>query len=278
MKHKWLSFLIIPISAFADQLLISNVPNGCSNNFSPHTYLQATFAINQYQCNSGYYVPANNDGCVVCPDVYDCNGGNFTFNEDIDQGNKFKIQVTDNIRNGCTTDFLRVANNISNITATFTPNIHNCNQGYYLPANIDECTICPADHYCPGGNLTFNETAPQGITPCPSAHPYAPQGMWLQSQCGRKLHISDETYHDILYMHQQPANPTIHRLFVRVGETNYSANAVLRDMTPSAPFPKVSAGASKGLHILIHETLNGVEGDYEYLICDDSVPECRNEQ
>ena len=278
MKLKWLSFLMLPLPALADTIFMSNVPNGCSSSLNSHTYLLATFTRNQYQCNPDYYLPANTDHCVLCPDVYDCNGGNFTFNEEIDQGNKFKVQITGNIANGCKEDFLRAYNNSANITATFTPNVHNCSAGYYLPANIDECTICPSDHYCPGGDLTFNETAPQGITPCPEAHPYAPQGMWLASQCGRKLHISDETYHDILYMHQSPANPTLHRLFVRVGETNYSANAVLRDMTPGAPFPKVSAGATKGLHILIHETLNGVEGDYEYLICDDSVPECRNEQ
>ena len=238
---------------------MSNVPNGCSSDLSQHTTLLATFTPNQYQCNSGYYVPANNDGCVVCPDVYDCNGGTFSFNEEYDQGNKFKTQVTENIRNGCKEDFLRAYNNIANITATFTPNVHNCNPEYYLPANVDECTKCLNDHYCPGGTYTFNETETQGITACPSNHPFAPAGMWQQSQCGRKLHVGN----DVLYLHQTPAHPTQHRLYIGyINGTNYSANAVPRDMNAQI-FPKISAGASKGLHVMID--------NIEYLVCDDSV-------
>ena len=263
MKHKWLLFLIIPLPAFADQLLMSNVPNGCSSGLNTDTYLLATFTPNQYQCNAGYYVPANNDGCVICPDVYDCNGGNFTFNEEYDQGNKFKVQVTENIRNGCKEDFLRAYNNIANITATFTPNVHNCSAGYYLPANIDECTKCLNDHYCPGGQLTFNETTPQGIEPCPSAHPFAPAGMWQQSQCGRKLRFGNY----FIYMHQSPANPTEHRLYTIVNGTIYSANATPKQN--GVADPKMSAGMERSLHII----LNGVE----YLICDDSISECRND-
>ena len=187
MKYKWLLFLLIPLPAFADQLLMSNVPNGCSSSLNTDTALFATFTRNQYQCNSGYYVPANNDGCVVCPDVYDCNGGNFTFNEEYDQGNKFKVQITENIRNGCKEDFLRAYNNIANITATFTPNVHNCNPGYYLPANIDECTICLNDHYCPGGQLTFNETTDQGITHCPEQYQISPAGSHSAQQCYKPI-------------------------------------------------------------------------------------------
>ena len=256
------------LNAFA--YYTENIPNQCGiigNN------LQAVFTLNQYICNSGEFLPAYSLGCETCPDDFTCSGGTYTFNDNEYQGvEKTSTYITHNMTNMC------AENALHELSAVFTPNIHNCSAGYYLPAGIDRCVKCLNDSYCPGGTYTFNETTDQGINDCPEAHPYAPQGMWLQSQCGRKLHISDETYHDILYMHQEPAHPTLHRLFVRVGETNYSANAVLRDMTPGAPFPKVSTGATKGLHILIHETLNGVEGDYEYLICDDSVPECRNEQ
>ena len=252
------------MSAFADDLIMSNIPNGCSNNFSPNTYLRATFRPNQYQCNAGYYVPANNDGCVICPEYYDCNGGTFIFNKNKSQGAKFKTFITQDIANGCRTAFTQAVNNTAYITPVFTPNVHNCNPGYYLPANIDECRKCLNDHYCPGGQLTFNETTPQGIIECPENHPFAPAGMWLESQCGRKLHIGD----DVLYMHQSPAHPTTHRLFI--GNTNgiYSANTIQRDMN-SNTFPKMSAGAQKGLHVMI--------GNVEYLVCDDSVPECVGE-
>jgi hypothetical protein len=193
MKKILFIFLILPISAFADDLILSNIPNGCSSGLNTDTIMLATFAPNQYQCGSGYYVPANNDGCVVCPDVYDCNGGTYTFNEEYDQGNKFKTQVTENIRNGCKEDFLRAYNNIANITATFTPNVHNCSAGYYLPANIDECTICPLNSKCVGGNLTFNETTAQGITPCPNRS-FAPTG---SSVCyPHILHVGN----DVVYM------------------------------------------------------------------------------
>ena len=262
MKNKWLLFLIIPLPAFADQLILSNITNGCSSDLNNHTYLFATFSPHQYQCNSGYYVPANNDGCVLCPDVYDCDGGTFTFNENIDQGNKFKTQITGNIANGCSEDFTRAINNSANITATFTPNVHNCSAGYYLPANIDECTICPANSYCPGGTYTFNETTPQGITSCVDS--FAPAGMWLASQCGRKLHVGD----DVLYLHLQQSHPTQHQLHVSYNNVTYSANAVPRD-TNSNTFPKMSNGATHGLHLMIDEV--------EYLVCDDSVPECVGE-
>ncbi len=215
MKHKWLLFLIIPIPAFADDLIMSNIPNGCSSGLNTDTYLFATFTPNQYQCNSGYYVPANNDGCVVCPDVYDCNGGNFTFNEEYDQGNKFKIQVTENIRNGCKENFLRAYNNVSNITATFTPNIHNCNPGYYLPANIDECRKCLNDHYCPGGNLTFNEITPQGIEQCAN-NTFAPTG---SAVCyPHILHVGN----DNIYLKQ--TKQTTPSLNIRVGNDIFYAN------------------------------------------------------
>ena len=44
----------------------------------------------------------------------------------------------------------------------------------------------------------------------------------------------------------------------------------------SAFFPKVSAGATEGLHVMIRDVINGIDAEREYLICDDSVPECRN--
>ena len=192
MKYKWLLFLIIPVSAFAGDLIMSNVPNGCSNSLNTDTALIATFTPHQYQCSSGYYVPANNDGCVVCPDVYDCNGGNFTFNEEYDQGNKFKVQVSENIRNGCKEDFLRAYNNIANITATFTPNVHNCSVGYYLPANIDGCRQCLANSYCAGGTYSFNETINQGIVSCPESHPISLAGSSSINQCKKTLNWYNE--------------------------------------------------------------------------------------
>ena len=155
-----------------------------------------------------------------------------------------------------------------------------CDRGYYLPLNGGACTECLNNSWCPGGKYIFNATNNQGINSCPVEHPHAPKGMWLASQCGRRFHMSDGTYHDILYLHQQPANPTLHGFKIIYGENNtlYSANAVLKDTTPGATVPKVSAGATHAFHAMIKDVVDGVEVEREYLFCDDSVPECRNNQ
>ena len=164
MKKVLLIFLLIPISAFADEVFMSNITNGCSSGLNSDTFFLPKFTPNQYQCNSGYYLPANTDHCVVCPAYYDCNGGTFTFDEIHDQGNTFKTQVSGNISNGCRIDFLSAGANGANIRAKYIPNTHTCSAGYYLPAGVDECTQCPVNNYCLGGTYTYNETTTQGIS------------------------------------------------------------------------------------------------------------------
>ena len=141
------------------------------------------------------------------------------------------------------------------LEAVFAPRQIECTSGYYLLANHVECTRCPNDNYCPGGTYTFNETEPQAISHCPDAHPFAPGGMWLESQCGRKLHVGD----DVLYLHSAPAVPTVKRLYVRFNDVVYSANATKKEFAPAT----MSERATRALHVLI----DGVE----YLIHDDSA-------
>ena len=47
--------------------------------------------------------------------------------------------------------------------AIFTPNVHTCSAGYFLPANIDGCRPCPNGYVCRGGTFSFNERQSQGI-------------------------------------------------------------------------------------------------------------------
>ncbi len=63
--------------------------------------------------------------------------------------------------------------------ATYTPNSKvaceeisgiDCSSGYYLPANVNECTQCPANSACVGGTYSFNETMSQGIEPCATGY------------------------------------------------------------------------------------------------------------
>ena len=240
-----LIFVFIMQNAFA--YYTENMINKCgvvTNN------IHAVFTRNKYSCNLGEFLPANTLGCKPCPDGCRCPGGDFDFNENEFQGVHNRIAcVTNNLTNMC-------AKNMQHKQfAVFKPNVHTCVAGHFLPANIDGCSLCPPDNYCPGGTYTFNETTPQGIEPCPSAHPFAPAGMWTQSQCGRKLHVGD----DVLYLHQAPATPTARRLYVRFNDVVYSANATEVAIAPTT----LSEYAKRALHVII-------DGG-EYLIHDDSA-------
>ena len=193
--------------------------------------------IGSYVCNSGYFLPANADKCRPCPNGFTCPGGTFQFNPNLFQGLEFRDTITTTtMNNACAANFP------SDIDAIYEPNTHNCTTGFYMPANTDGCVECPENNYCVGGIYTFSKTETQGILPCPETHPYAPVGMWAESQCGRKLYVDGE----YLYLHQSPVNPTTHRLYVKFGENVYSANAT--PVSESADL-KISATSQRSLHI-----------------------------
>ncbi len=96
MKYKWLLFLIIPVSAFADIMC-----DDAATNYYAH------YEPNTYTCENGYFLPANTDGCRPCPTGYVCNGGTFTANSNVSQGlNLDSIHTTETLNNAC-------ANNLS---------------------------------------------------------------------------------------------------------------------------------------------------------------------
>ena len=218
-----------------------------------NTNIDKYFAVYEpysFDCSSGYYLPANTYGCRPCLYGRYCPGGTFQFNPNLFQGLEVRDAITTTMNNVCAANFP------TDISAIYEPNKHNCATGFYMPANMDGCVQCPENNYCAGGTYTFNKTVTQGITPCPESHPYAPVGMWTKLQCGRKLYIGGE----YLYLHQSPATPAEHRLYARIGDDIYSANA-----TPVSERPdlKMSANTQRALHVKI----DGIE----YLIHDDSV-------
>ena len=129
------------------------IPNQCG--IVSHN-MDAIWTANEHTCNAGQFLPANTDNCVTCPTGATCAGGTFAFNETESQG----INI-----GTVTNDFTKMcADNVPNAwIAVFMPNQHTCGAGYYLPANVDSCTACPANSYCPGGTYTFNENADQGV-------------------------------------------------------------------------------------------------------------------
>lgn len=70
-------------------------------------------------------------------------------------------------------------------TAEYTDTLYQIAAGTYLPAASEGITAsCPANSYCPGAsNVTYNATAAQGLTSCPSSYPNSSTGASKQTQC-----------------------------------------------------------------------------------------------
>ena len=199
------------------------------------------FTINQYTCPAGEFLPAYTLGCRACPVGYVCNGGTYDFNDNISQGAiKQSGYINNNLSNLCST------NAAHELFAVMTPNEHTCSPGYYLPANVDSCTICPADNYCVGGTYTFNETNDQGIEQCTSGH--APAGSTICYE--HILHIGD----DVIYL--KSTKLTTPSLNIGMDDGIFYAN-----MT-TTPTP-MNAGTERYLKI----EYDGVI----YYVCDDST-------
>ena len=103
---------LVSTSVFADTDLMNDVslPNGCiiSNIgvYSDTSNLEPTWSINTYICQPGYYLPADGEGCVKCPNDYYCVGGAWTYNTQTAQG------------------------------------IEQCPNGWYAPAGMSESGSC----------------------------------------------------------------------------------------------------------------------------------------
>jgi len=221
MTQNRLGFFIISIlyvqTTYAD-LYTSNTINGC--NFANNTeYLSALFIPNEYTCANGYYLPANSTICATCLSGHQCNGGTYTFDENIDQGIVYIPIFMENVTNGCNVGL--IADDF--LYAQFTPNEHTCPIGQYMPANYDGCVACPADSYCAGGTYTFNETVTQGIESCPNNW-YSPAGSSSVAQCGRILHVGDS----VVYL--RSVKQTTPSLNVQIGDDIFYGNMTTADV------------------------------------------------
>ena len=65
----------------------------------------AVYEPNTYTCNSGYYLPANTEGCQPCPNGFTCSGGTFEFNPNEYQGAELNTIGTSTMNNVCADNF-----------------------------------------------------------------------------------------------------------------------------------------------------------------------------
>lgn len=71
--------------------------------------------------------------------------------------------VNNDVVDGCGEPNLYVEDGYAKMIAVFDTVSYTCANGYFLPANSEECVPCPSGFNCVGGNFGFNETFAQGI-------------------------------------------------------------------------------------------------------------------
>jgi len=122
-----------------------------------------------------------------------------------------------------------------------------CSTGYYLPANMISCVICPVNSYCGGGAYTFDETEDQGIVPCPNSL-YSPMGSSSVAQCGRILHIGE----DVVYL--RSVKKTTPSLNIKIGDDIFYGNMTTSDTV-------MHNGATNKLKIRFNDIIYSVYDD-----------------
>ena len=76
------------------------------------------------------------------------------------------------------------------LTAQYTPNSYECNEGEYLPANATVCVACSTGMHCSGGEFDFNPSVAQGIGTC--AVGYYKDSATTCAACGINSSTTDE--------------------------------------------------------------------------------------
>ena len=130
--------------------------------------------------------------------------------------------------------------------AAFEPMVYSCSMGYYLPANSDNCTICPENSACIGGEYVFNENTTQGIISCENQ--FAPIGSPVCYP--HIMHVGNNK----LYL--KSTKLTVPSLNVQIGNDVFYANITPSDVP-------MNSETDKKLKV----NFNG----NTYSVCDDTI-------
>ena len=143
--------LFIAQTVYADYIT-QDIVNGCDGSrlrtINNTTKLYPMFRIKTFTCNPEYFLPANTEHCVQCPNGYTCPGGTFIFNSKFVQGINIRQTITNNLSNVCSTNFTA-----GKFKPVFRPNKINLN--WYDRNNIITQTTCTY-----GETITLPSTNP----------------------------------------------------------------------------------------------------------------------
>ena len=82
----------------------------------------------------------------------------------------------------CDVETLGVPEGIVNLSAIWNPKNFTCNQGYYLKAETEDCTICPQGSYCEGIEEVEYDGENHGIEACQNGWT-SDQGTVSETEC-----------------------------------------------------------------------------------------------
>ena len=122
MKKIIILFCFVHSSVFADNITCKTGTNN----------LYAVFVPIVYNCDSGYFLPANTPGCQQCPDDYVCAGGTFSFDYTTAQGLVKKDKISHDASNACATNFPKTLYALyepNTVTLNFDDNNGNTTSG-----------------------------------------------------------------------------------------------------------------------------------------------------
>lgn len=131
----------------------------------------------------------------------------------------------------------------------------HCDAGNYLPAHGYECVECPINNYCSGGTCNYSESVNNGITQCPN-NLYSPRGSYSVDQCGRILHLGDNT------MYLRSVKKTVPSLNIDIdndGTPDFFGNMTTQDVVMNADTERKLQVQYNGLTYFVHDDTVNVQ-------------------